>query len=108
MTKRLSVLLVPALLAACTAGPDYKGPPSVAAPGARFVRATDPAVTDAPGLARWWETLGDPTLTTLVDDALAHLLDGERELLARLDAAEQQDLAALLRRLLRPFESDRS
>jgi NodT family efflux transporter outer membrane factor (OMF) lipoprotein len=36
------------------------------------VRAQDAALTPAPRLARWWETLGDPTLTELVDDALAH------------------------------------
>ena len=59
----------------CAAGPDYAGPPAVASDAARrgsFVRATDPALTRAPGLARWWEALGDPLLTRLVDDALAH------------------------------------
>lgn len=40
-----------------------------------------------------------------VDGALAELVTHERELLARLDPDEQQALAALLRRLLRPFES---
>lgn len=68
-------LLSLASLAACTVGPDYKGPPAVASDAATrgtFVRAQDAAFTAAPGLARWWETLGDPTLTALVDDALAH------------------------------------
>ncbi|MBB4619585.1 efflux transporter outer membrane subunit [Sphingomonas abaci] len=63
------------LLAACTVGPDYAGPPATASDAAtrgRFVRATDPAFVPTPGLARWWETLNDPTLTALVDDALAH------------------------------------
>ncbi|PKW27469.1 MarR family winged helix-turn-helix transcriptional regulator [Phycicoccus duodecadis] len=40
-----------------------------------------------------------------VDRALAELVTHERELLARLDPDEQQALAALLRRLLRPFET---
>jgi len=68
-------LLTLALLGACTVGPDYKGPPAVASDAVTrgtFVRAADPALTPAPGLARWWETLADPTLDALVDDALAH------------------------------------
>jgi hypothetical protein len=51
------------------------GPPSTAADAVQrgsFARATDAAFTPAPGLARWWEGLNDPLLTTLVDDALAH------------------------------------
>ena len=65
----------PALLAGCTVGPNYGGPPRAAADAVArgtFVRAGDPDFTPAPGLARWWEALGDPTLTALVDDALAH------------------------------------
>ncbi|KRE61999.1 MarR family transcriptional regulator [Nostocoides sp. Soil756] len=42
---------------------------------------------------------------TAVDRALAELVTHERELLARLEPDEQQALAALLRRLLRPFET---
>ncbi len=40
-----------------------------------------------------------------VDTALAELIAHEHELLAELDPDERQALAALLRRLLRPFES---
>ncbi|WP_277978708.1 efflux transporter outer membrane subunit [Sphingomonas phyllosphaerae] len=68
-------LLPLALLGACTVGPDYHGPPATAADAVqrgRFVRAGDPALRPGPGVARWWEALGDTTLTTLVDDALAH------------------------------------
>ncbi|SEM71224.1 efflux transporter, outer membrane factor (OMF) lipoprotein, NodT family [Sphingomonas gellani] len=73
----LAALLPPVLLplAACTVGPDYKGPPATAADAVArgsFVRAGDASFTPAPGLARWWDTLGDPTLAALVDDALAH------------------------------------
>jgi NodT family efflux transporter outer membrane factor (OMF) lipoprotein len=60
-------------LAGCTVGPDYKGPPAAAADAVargRFVRAADPAITPGPTVARWWESLSDPTLTALVDDAL--------------------------------------
>ncbi|WP_267381523.1 MULTISPECIES: efflux transporter outer membrane subunit [unclassified Sphingomonas] len=73
MKKLLPLSLV--LLAGCTVGPNYAGPPRTAADAAArgtFVRAQDPALTPAPGLARWWEALGDPTLDSLVDDALAH------------------------------------
>jgi len=72
--RALFVLPLLASVVACTVGPDYAGPPKVASAAAergRFVRAEDQSVTPAPGIARWWETLGDPTLTTLVDEALA-------------------------------------
>jgi len=41
---------------------------------------------------------------TLVDDAMAALLDRERVLLGQLPASEQDHLAELLRRLLSPFD----
>ena len=41
-----------------------------------------------------------------VDAALSDLLGHERELLADLDPGERQVLAGLLRRLLRPFETE--
>ncbi len=71
----LPAFFATAALAGCTVGPDYKAPPAVASDAATrgtFVRARDTALVPAPGLARWWETLADPTLTALVDDALAH------------------------------------
>ena len=73
--KNTHSLAALALLAGCTVGPTYNGPPAAAPDAAArgtFVRATDPAISTAPGLARWWESLRDPTLTALVDDALAH------------------------------------
>lgn len=81
-------------LAGCTVGPDYAGPPQVASAAAargRFVRADDPALATSPGLARWWDTLGDATLSRLVDEALAQSPNVEaaqariREARARLD-----------------------
>jgi NodT family efflux transporter outer membrane factor (OMF) lipoprotein len=69
------VLGLAGLLAGCAVGPDYAGPPeaaSAATARGTFARADDPALTPAPGVARWWETLGDTTLSRLVDDALAH------------------------------------
>jgi len=70
-----ALVVAPALLAGCTVGPNYGGPPRAAADAVArgtFVRAGDPAFTPTPGLARWWEALGDSTLIALVDDALAH------------------------------------
>ena len=62
-----------ASLAACTVGPDYKGPPQ-AAPLAEkapeFHRAAAADAIAATPLARWWEALGDPMLTRLTDTAL--------------------------------------
>lgn len=61
------------LLASCKAGPDYAGPPeagSAAVARGKFVRADDPALTSAPGVARWWEGLNDPLLNALVEEAL--------------------------------------
>ena len=89
---RRSLLLAPALLAGCTVGPDYKAPPAVASDAVQrgsFVRARDAAFAPAPGLARWWETLGDATLTALVDDALAHSPSID-EATARIRAAQAQ------------------
>lgn len=64
---------VAALLSGCTTvGPNYTGAPN-AAPDASarsgFVRASK-ASPLAPA-ARWWESLGDPVLNQLVEDALA-------------------------------------
>jgi NodT family efflux transporter outer membrane factor (OMF) lipoprotein len=63
-----------ALLAGCMLGPDYSGPP-VAAPSAAkapaFVRAGDAPLVASPPVARWWEALGDATLSALEDRALA-------------------------------------
>ena len=89
---RRSLLLAPVMLAGCTVGPDYKAPPAVASDAVQrgsFVRARDAAFAPAPGLARWWETLGDTTLTALVDDALAHSPSID-EATARIRAAQAQ------------------
>ena len=43
---------------------------------------------------------------TVVDAALADLLDRERQLLSGLDAEQQAQLAGLLRTLLTPFDSN--
>ena len=47
-----------------------------------------------------------PTGMAVVDAALSDLLAHEHDLLAELGAGERDDLAGLLRRLLRPFERE--
>ncbi|RPF72764.1 efflux transporter outer membrane subunit [Aurantiacibacter spongiae] len=61
-------------LAACTVGPDYAGPPSVASAtgeNTAFVRAGPGLEDAAPQLAAWWESLDDPALNELEEQALA-------------------------------------
>ena len=63
-----------ALLGGCAAvGPDYAGPPPVAADAAqapRFARDTTPTAPVAPVAAAWWHGLDDATLDGLVEQAL--------------------------------------
>lgn len=61
------------LLAACTVGPDYKGPTSAGAanPPAAFARADADIASQAPQAAAWWTALGDPVLDELEKRALA-------------------------------------
>ena len=75
MPKIVQPIVLLAMLAGCTVGPNYAGPPT-AAPhaaqaGAPFVRATSDNVATPP-VARWWEALGDPSLNALVVRALAN------------------------------------
>lgn len=60
-------LIVTLLLAGCKAGPDYARP-ELPATGDAFLRAGDSDAA-APA-ARWWEGLGDPLLTDLIDKGL--------------------------------------
>lgn len=63
-----------ALVSACTVGPNYAGPPKVGAataPSGTFARSGAAVTPAAPALARWWESLGDPTLNAIEERALA-------------------------------------
>lgn len=76
-----SILLLPVLtglLAGCTLGPNYAGPPKAlpdAPTPATFVRADGTSVTAAPPVADWWKPLGDPLLDDLIARALASNTD---------------------------------
>ena len=73
MRHLLPPIITIALLAGCTAGPDYAGPPEVvsADTGTRFVRAGSDVSASDPVVAQWWLLLGDPELTRLVEAALS-------------------------------------
>ena len=69
MRARLIIALpLAATLAGCMAGPDYKPPAPEA--GSQFVRGGN--TVPATPAARWWEALGDPQLSQLVEDGLAN------------------------------------
>lgn len=65
--------LIASLLAGCaTVGPKYAGAPQAALQAetrGTFVRADGAAVQTTPS-SRWWESLGDPVLNQLIDQAL--------------------------------------
>lgn len=73
MRKMLNLILATSTLVACTAGPDYSGPPviSSAADHPEFVRAAPDVAADQPALASWWLLLDDAALTQLIEQALA-------------------------------------
>ncbi|HHT8885793.1 TPA: efflux transporter outer membrane subunit, partial [Burkholderia cenocepacia] len=82
---RLSALAMSVTLAACAVGPDFKRPDTATA--ARFARDAHPATqhdaapadtapetppdASAAADATFWRGFGDPTLTQLIDAALA-------------------------------------
>jgi len=61
-------------LGGCMVGPNYQAP-RLAAPPAFGEQAAAQATSDKVDLSRWWKQLGDPTLDSLIDRALAQNLD---------------------------------
>ena len=59
------------LLAGCSVGPDYQGPPAAPAVG-QFQRLPSSGVGTQPAQARWWLAFHDPRLNGLIDNALRH------------------------------------
>ena len=64
------------MLSACAAGPDYHAPQSAAlgVPDTYYGAGAAQPVSDA-DLAQWWSRLNDPTLSALIDKAIAGNLD---------------------------------
>lgn len=77
------VFVLPGVLAACVAGPDYR-PPAVAVP-AEFSQAAPSG--EPQGL--WWRGFGDPMLDRLIGEALAANLD-LRQAALRVEEARHQ------------------
>lgn len=74
MRASLPILAAAATLAGCTVGPNYAGAPNVApvaSAASTFQRANAAPVDAATPPARWWDTMGDPMLARLIDDAFA-------------------------------------
>jgi outer membrane protein, multidrug efflux system len=71
--SRVCALVLVMLAAGCTVGPNYH-PPKPSVPAAWTGPPQDaqrPAVTSNSGdLARWWEQMHDPILTSLIEEAL--------------------------------------
>jgi len=72
-----------ALLAGCTLGPDYHRPDTAVPDAYRFQAQVESASFGDQG---WWQVYQDPTLQTLIRDALEHNLD-VRTAAARVDQA---------------------
>lgn len=76
IARSFSLLLTVGLLSACTVGPDYHGAPDVAAKtlaAGRLPHADN--TSGAPGVAQWWQTLGDTQLNELITLALRNSPD---------------------------------
>lgn len=86
---RPAVIAAAASLAACTVGPNYKAPEMPTPPAYQETAAVRGATAETPDLAQWWSQFNDPTLTSLVQRALAGNLDVATEV-SRIRQARQQ------------------
>ena len=62
-------------LSACAAGPDYRAPQTGALGVPAAYSAGDGAALSEAELGQWWTRLNDPTLSALIDQAVANNLD---------------------------------
>lgn len=64
-------------LPGCVVGPDYRAPVVTSTPAwhAEMSGGLKDGANESAQLARWWQTLGDPLLSRLVDEAAANNLD---------------------------------
>jgi NodT family efflux transporter outer membrane factor (OMF) lipoprotein len=71
---RLALFVAPALLSACTVGPDYRAasPSDLGVPDSYYGAPPAPSPAD---LSIWWKQLDDPLLDSLVDRAVGGNLD---------------------------------
>jgi len=92
-----SLLLLPLLVQfSCrTVGPDYKKPVIPAPPNwnADLSEGLEAAAVNDDSLARWWTTLNDPTLESLIDRAVRGNLDVRRAAVALRQARAERGVA---------------
>lgn len=86
MKRAIGALLAAAALAGCTVGPDYQRPP-VTIP-AQFYGANGAAASASLADAPWFDVFADPTLRSLIDEALRNGYD------ARIAAARVEEARA--------------
>jgi len=68
-------LTLPFALSACAVGPNYRAPPATTLGIPPSYDRQQGSPTSDADLATWWSRLGDPTLSALVDQAVAANLD---------------------------------
>lgn len=92
--RRLSpaLVLVLALVSACTVGPDYR-PPQPQVP-AQWTQRGGMLTSEPADLAAWWRTFHDPQLNSLVSRAAASNLELRAAALRIAQARAQRDIAA--------------
>lgn len=91
--RRLSpaLVLVLALVSACTVGPDYR-PPQPQVP-AQWTQRGGMLTSEPADLAAWWRTFHDPQLNSLVSRAAASNLELRAAALRIAQARAQRDIA---------------
>lgn len=77
ISRSLAISLTVGLLSACTVGPDYHGAPAVAPKtlAAGRLPHADNTASREPGVAQWWQSLGDAQLNDLINQALQNSPD---------------------------------
>jgi NodT family efflux transporter outer membrane factor (OMF) lipoprotein len=87
----VALLAIVICLTGCEVGPNYHTP-NTPMPGG-YVAATQPAsgpATRPVDLARWWQSLGDPRLDDLIEQAIVNNPDAQIALLRLQEAREQE------------------
>lgn len=75
--RYLSVVVVPAILAGCAMGPNYKTPTTTMPSAYSDAAPATQPTTQPSSIADWWKSFGDPELDSLVDRAIAANFDLE-------------------------------
>ncbi|QPQ54842.1 TolC family protein [Allosphingosinicella flava] len=91
MTRNLLAALAFLALSACAVGPDHRSPAPAAPAQISFAGATLPPFTPAEPAGKWWTLYANPTLDSLVEQALTANTD------LRIAAANLRQARAVLR-----------